>query len=449
MRPKKPETTEEGDLFRARLDQIINLKHELVQLGAKIDWDWIDREIASPLYSEKGRPGIESRFVIGLLLLKHIYGLSDEGVCERWVYDPYFQHFTGFEFFQHEFPHERSDLSHWRKRLGDKLELLLAESLRVAHETGALRTRDLKRVTVDTTDQPKAITFPTDAKLAHAAIKGLNRLARAHGVRLRQSYLRIARRAAMMAGRYAHAKQFKRHRRQLRSLRTWLGRLIRDIRRKIVGQPQLEATFERSLSRAAQIRSQEQRQRGYKLYSFHAPEVECIGKGKASAPYEFGVKASIVTTNARAPGGQFVLHAKALPGNPYDGHTLGDVINSTEKLTGRAIERAYVDKGYRGHKTENPRRVFISGQKRGVFGVIKRELRRRSAIEPVIGHLKTDGHLGRCHLKGREGDAANVILTAVGHNLRLVLAWLRLLLRLILNALMRLLTASAALKWAS
>ena len=213
MRPKKPETTGEGDLFRA-MDQIINLNHELVQLGAKLDWDWIDREIA-PLYSDKGRPGIETRFVIGLLLLKHIYGLSDEGVCERWVYDPYFQHFTGFEFFQHEFPHERSDLSHWRKRLCDKLELVLAESLRVAHEAGALRTRDLKRVTVDTTVQPKAITFPTDAKLVHAEIKGLNRLAREHGVRLRQSYLRIAKQAAMMAGRYANAKQFKRHRRAL------------------------------------------------------------------------------------------------------------------------------------------------------------------------------------------------------------------------------------------
>jgi len=244
---------EGGDLFRARLDQIINPKHELVQLGAKIDWDWIDREIA-PLYSDKGRPGIESRFVIGLLLLKHIYGLSDEGVCERWVYDPYFQHFTGFEFFQHEFPHQRSDLSHWRKRLGDKLELLLAESLRVAHETGALRTRDLKRVTVDTTVQPKAITFPTDAKLVHAAIRGLNRLAREHGVRLRQSYLRIAKLAAMMAGRYAHAKQFKRHRQQLRLLRTRLGRLIRDIRRKIAGRREVEAAFERPLSRAAQIR---------------------------------------------------------------------------------------------------------------------------------------------------------------------------------------------------
>jgi transposase, IS5 family len=372
------------------------------------------------------------------LLLKQIYGLSDEGVCERWVYDPYFQYFTGEEFFQHEFPHERSDLSHWRNRLGDRLELLLAESLRVAHASGALRSKDLARVTVDTTVQPKNITFPTDAKLLHAAIKGLNRLADKHGVRLRQSYVRVARHAAMMAGRYAHAKQFNRHRRQLRFLRSRLGRLIRDIGRKIAGRPDLEAALALPLTQASQIRSQQQRQRGWKLYSFHAPETECIGKGKASAPYEFGVKVSIVTTNARAPGGQFVLHAKALPGNPYDGHTLRDVIDQTQKLTGREIERAYVDKGYRGHDTENPRRVFISGQKRGVFGVIKRELRRRSAIEPVIGHLKAEGHLGRCYLKGRTGDAANAILSAVGYNFRRILAWLRILLRLFLIAIMRL-----------
>lgn len=434
MRPKKPKTTENGDLFRARLDQIINMKHELVQLADKIDWGWIDEQIA-PLYSDKGRPGIETRFVVGLLLLKHIYGLSDEGVCERWVHDPYFQNFTGETFFQHAFPHERSDLSHWRKRLGNKLEFLLAESMRVAHDVGALRTRDLKRVTVDTTVQPKAVTFPTDTKLLHAAIEGLNQMVRKHGVRLRQSYRRVAKKAAMMAGRYAHAKQFKRHQRQLRLLKSRLGRIIRDIRRKIEGRPELEAVFETPLARAAQIRSQQQRQRGWKLYSFHAPEVECIGKGKAAAPYEFGVKASIVTTNGRAPGGQFVLHAAALPGNPYDGHTLGSIIDATERLTGCAIERIYVDKGYRGHKTESPRRVFISGQKRGVFGIIERELRRRSAIEPIIGHMKSDGHLGRCHLKGREGDAINVILSAVGHNLRRILAWLRTLLTSILIAL--------------
>jgi IS5 family transposase len=445
MRPKRPKTTGESDLFRARLDQIINMKHELVQLAGKLDWEWLDREIA-PLYSDKGRPGVETRFVIGLLLLKHIFALSDEAVCERWVYDPYFQYFTGAEFFLHEFPHERSDLSHWRKRLGDKLELLLAESLRVAHDSGALRSKDLARVTVDTTVQPKNITFPTDAKLLHAAIKGLNRLTRKHGLRLRQSYLRIAKRAAMMAGRYAHAKQFNRFNRQLRLLRTRLGRIIRDIRRRIAGQPDLEAVFEWPLARANQIRSQQQRQRGWKLYSFHAPEVECIGKGKANARYEFGVKASIVTTNARAPGGQFVLHAKALPGNPYDGHTLANVIDATESLTGRVIERAYVDKGYRGHDTANPRRVFISGQKRGVFGIIKRELRRRSAIEAVIGHLKTDGHLGRCYLKGRDGDAANAVLSAVGYNLRLVLAWLRAFLRLVVSTLLMALVLQSPLK---
>jgi hypothetical protein len=253
MRPKQHKTTDEGDLFRARLDQIINLKHELVQLAGKIDWSWIDNEIA-PLYSENGRPGIESRFMIGLLLLKHIYGLSDEGVCERWVYDPYFQYFTGEEFFQHRFPHERSDLSHWRKRLGDKLELLLAESLRVAHDTGALRGKDLARVTVDTTVQPKAVSFPTDAKLLHAAIRGLHRLATMHGVRLRQSYLRIAKRAAMMAGRYAHAKQFNRHRKQIRLLRSRLGRIIRDIRRKIDGDTNLEAAFEVGLAPARSAR---------------------------------------------------------------------------------------------------------------------------------------------------------------------------------------------------
>jgi len=283
-------------------------------------------------------------------------------VCKRWVYDPYFQHFTGAELFQHEFPHERSDLSHWRKRLGAKLELLLAESLRVAHASGALRTKDLARVTVDTTVQPKK-TLPSGRCEAFARRdQGLTRLARKQGVRLRQSYVRIAKRAVMMTGRYAHAKQFNRHRRQLRILRTRRGRLIRDIRRKITGDAELEAAFAWPLSCADQIRSQQQRQRGWKLYSFHAPEVECIGEGKASAPYEFGVKASIVTTMPAPP----VANSCCTPGHcpAILGHTLGAIIEATERLTGREIERAYVDKGYRGHNAANPRRVFISGQKR-------------------------------------------------------------------------------------
>ena len=253
---------------------------------------------------------------------------------------------------------------------------------------------------------------------------------------LRQSYVRVAKRAALMAGRYAHAKQFKRAGRELRFLRTRLGRLIRDIRRKTDDEDALREAFAVPFSKAMQIRHQRQQQRGWKLYSWHAPETECIGKSKTHRPYEFGIKVSIATTNRRCKGGQFVLHAKALPGNPHDGHTLGSVVEETQALTGREIERVYADKGYRGHDAPKPLRVFISGQKRSVHGQIKRELRRRSAIEAAIGHMKTDGHLGCNFLKGRQGDQANAVLTAVGYNLRLVLKWLRALLRKILEAIL-------------
>ncbi len=442
MRPKQLDVDPMGDLFRSRLDQFINMEHELVQLGQRVDWIWLDEEVA-PAFSAEGRPGVPTRFILGLLLLKHMYGLSDEGVCERWVHDPYFQYFTGETFFQHELPHERSGLSHWRNRLGDRLEALLAESLRIAHDSGALETRHLERVTVDTTVQPKNVTHPTDAKLLYKAIVMLGALAREHGVPLRQSYVRVGKTAQIMAGRYAHARQFKRANRQLKFLRVRLGRLIRDIRRKTAGDPALREIFATPLSQAHQVRTQRQQQRGWKLYSLHAPEVECIGKGKAHKPYEFGCKVSITTTNARAPGGQFVLHAAALHGNPYDGHTLAGALAATEALTGIEIKRAYVDKGYQGHDAPKPHRVFRSGQKRGVHGTIKRELRRRSAIEAVIGHLKTDGHLGRNYLKGlrsnrpqAHGDRANAILSAAGYNFRLLLRWLRLLLREILAALL-------------
>ncbi|MCH8240103.1 MAG: IS5 family transposase, partial [Proteobacteria bacterium] len=433
MRPKQQQKARHDDLFRARLDRIINMKHELVVLADRIDWAWLDDELAE-CFSDQGRPAEPVRFMIGMFLLKCTYGLSDEQVWDRWVQDPYFQYFTGEEFFQHALPHERSGMSHWRKRIGGKLDILLQETLRIAVDAGALKKSDLGRVTIDTTVQPKNVAFPTDAKLLETAIRQLGKLAKAHDVPLRQSYIRVAKRAAMMAGRYAHAKQFKRMNKRIKFLRTRLGRIIRDIGRKTEGDEGLEEVFAVPLGRASQIRSQKQRQRGWKLYSWHAPETECIGKGKAHKPYEFGVKVSLTTTNRRCKGGQFILHTKALPGNPYDGHTLKDVIEETEALTGREIERIYVDKGYRGHDAPKPRRVFKSGQKRGVHGQIKRELRRRSAIEPVIGHCKADGHLGRNFLNGRLGDQINAVMSAVGYNLRLILKWLRKLLRQIIAA---------------
>lgn len=445
MRPKKQHKARHDDLFRSRLDQIINMKHELVVLAGKIDWNWLDDELAD-CFSDEGRPAEPVRFMIGMFLLKETFNLADEQVWDRWINDPYFQYFTGEEFFQHSLPHERSGMSHWRKRIGGRLDILLAETLRIACDTGALKKRDLARVTVDTTVQEKNITFPTDAKLLNTAIQKLGELAKVHDVGLRQSYTRIAANAAMMAGRYSHAKQFNRRNARIKFLRTRLGRLIRDIRRKIEDRPDLLPAFERALVRASKIKRQFRGQRGPKIYSWHAPEVECIGKGKAHKPYEFGVKVSLTTTNKRCKGGQFILHAKALPGSPYDGHTLGQVIEETEALTGREIERIYVDKGYRGHNYPNPHRVFKSGQKRGVHGQIKKELKRRSAIEPVIGHCKSDGHMGRNFLKGRLGDQINAMMSAVGYNMRLILKWLRNLLAKIIAAIMTMTRANSMLR---
>jgi IS5 family transposase len=283
----KPRDERQKDLLRPPLDEIIDLSHPLARLAREIDWGFLDGRFRSVCRAGPGQPPLPTRLVAGLLILKHLHDLSDEVLCARWLENPYYQFFCGEESFQHRLPFERSSLTRWRQRLGEaQLTALLQESLSVAHKSGALATKDLERVAVDTTVQPKNVAFPTDARLMHKAIVMLGREARKHDVPLRQSYVRVAKRAALMAGRYAHAKQFKRHNRELRFLRNRLGRLVRDIRRKIEDDEELKEVFAIALSRADQIRRQRQRQRGWKLYSLHAPEVECIGKGKARAPYE-------------------------------------------------------------------------------------------------------------------------------------------------------------------
>lgn len=434
----KPRDDRQKDLLRPPLDQVIDLGHPLARLSGEIDWGFLDGRFSAVCRAGPGQPPLPTRLVAGLLILKHMHDLSDEALCARWLENPYYQFFCGEESFQHRLPFERSSLTRWRQRLGEEqLTALIQESLSVAHKTGALATKDLERVAVDTTVQPKNVAFPTDARLMHKAIVMLGRLAREHEVPLRQSYVRVGKRAALMAGRYAHAKQFKRHNRELRFLRTRLGRLIRDIRRKTEGDEDLKAIFAIPLSRAERVRRQRQRQRGWKLYSLHAPEVECIGKGKAHRPYEFGCKVSIATPVTRPKGGQFVLHAKALHGNPYDGHTLGPVIAEMEQLTGVEVRRIHVDKGYRGHSYPHAFRVWISGQVRRVTRTIRREMRRRAAIEPVIGHVKAEHRMDRNYLKGRDGDRANAVLAAAGYNFALLLRWFQILLRALIAALLR------------
>jgi transposase, IS5 family len=426
----QPRDDRQDDLFRTSLEAIINLRHPLVRLAAEINWDFLAKRFSSVCRVGPGQPPLPTRLVAGLFILKHMHNLSDEALCDRWVENPYFQYFCGEAAFRHELPFDRSSLTRWRQRLGEEqIAALLQESLSVAHRSGAIETKDLERIVVDTTVQEKAIAHPTDARLMHRAIEKLVDLAKREGVKLRQSYLRLAKRAAIMVGRYTHAHQFKRARRELKFLRTRLGRIIRDIHRKIEDDGALADRFGPLLDLALRVRHQEQRQRGPKVYSLHAPEVECIGKGKARAPYEFGCKVSIVTPVTEPQGGQFVLHAKALHGNPYDGHTLGPVIVGLERLTGVEVRRIHGDKGYRGHNYPDRFKVWITGQVRRVTKSIRREMRRRAAVEPVIGHLK-DGHrMGRNYLKGRDGDRINAVLAAAGYNFSLLRRWFEQFLR--------------------
>jgi IS5 family transposase len=217
-------------------------------------------------------------------------------------------------------------------------------------------------------------------------------------------------------------------------MRTFAGRLWRDITRKAGAEAERDPRLALVLERVGRLLAQKPQDRD-KLYALHAPEVECIGKGKARVRYEFGVKCSLAVTNARAAGGQFVLGARTVPGNPYDGHSLAGQIDQVEALTGRRVGRVYVDRGYRGHRLERAGLTVIVSHTRGIVSpTIRREMQRRNAIEPVIGHLKSDGLLERNHLRGANGDAINVVLAAAGHNLRLLLAWLRLLCVLIVAA---------------
>jgi len=431
MKPRAHHETGQTDLFKARLDQIIDMGHELVRLALTIDWAFLETSFGAAYSDVPGQPPLATRLMAGLSILKHTFNLSDEALCARWLESPYFQYFCGEEFFRHKLPFDRSSMTRWRQRMGEeKLIALLQESLAVAAKTKALRLSDLREAVVDTTVQEKAVAFPTDAKLCHRARERLVRLAKRHSVRLRQSYARVGKFALIKHQRYAHAKQFKRAKRSLKTLKTYLGRVMRDIERAIAKEPALNAPFRRELYLAGRVLAQKRGERGRKVYSLHAPEVECIGKGKAHKPYEFGVKVSVATPVRRSPGGQFVLHAKALPGNPYDGHTLETVIPAIEQTTGAALSRILADAGYKGHNAppSHKMRVYTQGQKRGVTKAIKKLMKRRAAAEPVIGHVKEDHRMGRNFLAHAAGDAINAVLAAAGYNFRRVLTWLRLLL---------------------
>jgi IS5 family transposase len=406
-------------MTETKLEEILDKTHALYQLANRLNWEYLIRELG-PYYSDgPGRPEIPIRIVVGLHYLKYLENESDESVVEKFCENPYWQYFCGLETFQHKLPCHPTTLVKWRKRIGEKgVEKLLSHTIDTAKREALLPKKLLKKVNVDTTVQDKAITFPTDTKLCHRMRIKLVAAARRRGIRLRQTYVRVGKRACIMQGRYAHATQMKRARKELKKVKTYLGRVTRDIIRQVDLSKDAEIAF--LISQSEQLLKQE-KNTPKKLYSLHAPEVECIAKGKAHKRYEFGCKVSVVTT-CEEP---WVISVLAHHNNPYDGATLKECLNKAEEHTQVKIDFAFADKSYRG-KDHHPDdiKIFISGKKNLPLR-FKKLLKGRSGIEPVIGHLKNEHKLGRNYLLGKIGDKINAVLSGCAFNLNKIINYIK------------------------
>jgi len=416
MKPKNSESQgHQLELGAVLLESFINMKDELVVLGNVIDWERFCEKFGKSFHKSQGRPGLPTRLMVGLTYLKYLHNLSDEKVIKQFTHNPYWQYFCGFICFQKEAPLEDSSLTRFRERLGESgAEELLRETIEVAKKAGLLKKKVLKKVIVDTTVQEKSINYPTDAKLINKARESLVKEAKREGILLRQSYKFKGKREAVRSSRYFHAKQYRRGRASVKRQRTWLGRVIRDVERK--SPQQISEKLKEVLELGQRIFEQRKGSKG-KLYSLHEVQVECLSKGKAHKPYEFGNKVSFSLT----AGGNWVIGAKSFFGNPFDGKTLKEAIKQTEGLTGEEVRKIAVDRGYRG-RANHPegKGVLISGGK-ATDTSVRSFLRRRSSIEPVIGHMKGEHRLGRNYLGGIEGDRMNPILAAGAFNMQKLL----------------------------
>ena len=445
------------DFFRARIDAMINLNDPLAVLATKLPWKDIEAAIAYKFQhqqrdgevlqgqdlfgttqtllgagrSNAGRPKLPIRLMASLLYLKHSADLSDEELVVRWSQNIVWQHFSGMDYYEHRLPCDATQIGRFRRDLGeDGLELLLKATIDTAVAIQAVAPKDLERVIVDTTVQEKAIAHPTDSRLLEIARHKVVAAAKRAGICLKQTFAKEGKALRWKAGGYAHAKQFRRLRRVIKRQRTILGVVIREVQRKMQGtnlnlnpsQADNKAVNELSmwLERAQRVRTQ-QRFDQNKLYALHAPEVECIGKGKARQPYEFGVKSAIVVSHQHG----LMLGARTFPGNPYDGHILSAVLEQVSNLTqdiGATLKHIVVDLGFRGVDADNPdKQIIHKGKYKSLNTQQKRWLRRRSAVEPAIGHLKSDNRMNRCWLKGALGDALHCISCAAGYNVRWLL----------------------------
>jgi IS5 family transposase len=439
-----------ADFFRARIDEMINLNDPLAVLTTRLPWTQIEASLAAKFErrvragqllegqdmfgptavlagggtSSAGRPKLPIRLMASLLYLKHSFNLSDEELVVRWSENVLWQFFSGMGYFEHRLPCDATQIGRFRRDLGeDGMEQLLKATIDTAVAMKAVKPKDLERVIVDTTVQEKAIAHPVDSRLLEIARHKVVSAAKRAGVQLKQTFAKEGKELRRRAGGYAHAKQFRRLKRVVKRQRTILGIVMREAQRKTEAadfapdSPKAASDLMMWIERAERIRTQQRNDKN-KLYALHAPEVECIGKGKARKPYEFGVKSAVVVSHQHG----LMLGARTFPGNPYDGHILSAVLEQASNLTqdlSITIRQVVADLGFRGVDADNPgKHIIHRGRYKTMTPQQKAWLRRRQAVEPAIGHLKSDHRMDRCWLQGALGDALHTLSCAAGYNLR-------------------------------
>ena len=317
----KPKTIrqDQGLLFQSRLSNLLNPKHELLKLSKAVPWDQLETEFSALYSNGPGQPPIPVRLATGLMILQHMFNVSDERVVEYWIENPYWQAFCGYDFFQWELPIHPTSLTHWRQRIGSKgVEKILQLSVSVALKTRTVTPKELTKTIVDTTVMPKAIAHPVDAKLIQRSIERIVRTAQAAGIRLKRTYSRVSSWMLKEYLRLMHGKKIRKARRPLRKLKRYLTKLLKDLDPHLERCPQ-KLLRESVIGAKLLLQSKEDKN---KIYSCHEPFVSCIAKGKAHKPYEFGAKACLVVTEKSGLALSMTTHL----GNPYDGHLLKDLL---------------------------------------------------------------------------------------------------------------------------
>jgi IS5 family transposase len=405
------------EMFKTVLTSFIHPEHELCLLAKKIDWNGLEKEFA-PLYGKVGHPSVPIRTIVGLLLLKQMYNMGDETVVERYLENPYWQHFCGEIYFQYKLPFDPSDFVHFRHRIGlEGMKKIFKQSIDL-FDKDFIR-REVKEVRVDTTVQEKNITFPTDRKLTEKVIDHCKRIARKEEISLKRTYGREIKKLKHQLRFARKPKNMKRHVKAQKRLHRIAFKIYQDLVKQLNPIPK---SYMHEFDVLYRVLTQ-QRNDTNKVYSVHEPEVLCISKGKEHKQYEFGNKSSFAYT--RKSG--IIVGAMAVEGNAYAGHTLKPQLEQVKELTGIKIKKAIVDRGYK--------------IKKGILGIdivmpkmLKREsyylkkkreerCRSRAGIEGLISHLKHDHRMLRNYLSGTAGDQTNTLLAAAAYNMK---KWMRL-----------------------